>query len=156
MHLIRGDVNIAQDISIFPFVKSTTGYFWAKTVSTPRLVGVDESQIFSRGLRSQIFSKGHFQRGNWHFLHCGFFGQPRQTSYSRQSPRKKSIKSYSNSKHQKYYRQNVRTKKKINHLLNTCIFPHSIMFLSCIQNQSIILSKNFFLEKPAGLCLSPQ
>ena len=48
-----GDVNIAQDISIFPFVKSTTGYFWAKTVSTPRLVGVDGSQIFSRG-HSQV------------------------------------------------------------------------------------------------------
>ena len=50
-----GDVNIAQDISIFPFVKSTAGYFWAKTVSTPRLVGVDGSQIFS---------KEHSQRGN--------------------------------------------------------------------------------------------
>ena len=61
-----GDVNIAQDISIFPFVKSTTGYFWAKTVSTLRLVGVDGSQIFSKE-HSQVkmgLSRGHSQRGN--------------------------------------------------------------------------------------------
>ena len=93
-----------------------------------------------------VFSRGHSQRGNWHFLHCGFFGQPRQTSYSRQSPRKKSIKSYSNSKHQKYYhlaRMYEPRKKKSIIFLPVSSHTQSCSYPAVKTNQSSFQRKKY-------------
>ena len=128
-------------ISMFPFVKADVCLTMKKSVSdqygtlSKRYLSLLwESCLFLISNRSLI-SREHSQKGNWHFLRCEFFAQPLQTSCSHQSPeRRKSRKML------------IWFDRKFNYIINhtsirsryvqfitilTCIFPHSIMFLSC-------------------------